>query len=185
MIRPFKSPPTLVLTATLLLTVALACSKNPDSQDTHAQQLPQPQTERSEQPTLQPDLFLPLVGRYEGTLVSPDGSLVQKVTMTLVLTQRRSDDVEIPTLSGNVNIIFSETNASDIIPIAEFSNAGYAPETGALQLSGTMNTRTLVGAILNTFDGTFADDMIRGQLSNSTRGNLGQLELRKINSATN
>lgn len=179
MIRSLTS---ITLTA-LLLTVALACGKNPDSQETQA---PQPrQKERSEQPTIQTDLFLTLVGQYEGTLTSTDGSLVQKVTMTLISTQKRSDDVEIPTLSGNVNIIFSETNASDVIPIAEFSNAGYAPETGVLQLSGTMNTRTLVGAILNTFDGTFSDDVIRGRLSNSTRGDLGQLEVRKLNSVAN
>ncbi|MBK7893158.1 MAG: hypothetical protein IPJ84_20565 [Bdellovibrionales bacterium] len=179
MIRPLSS----IIFATLLLNVALACSKNPDSQETQA---PQPrQKERSTQPTIQPDLFLPLGGQYEGTLVSADGSLVQKVTMTLIPTQRRSDDVEIPTLSGSVSIVFSETNASDVIPIAEFSSAGYAPETGRLQLSGTMNTRTLVGAILNTFDGTFAGDVIRGRLSNSTRGDLGQLELRKINSVAN
>lgn len=179
MIRPLTS---IILTA-LLLSIGLACSQSPDSQDTRA---PQPrQTELSAQPAIQPDLFLPLVGQYEGTLTSTDGSLVQKVTMTLISTQRRGDDVEIPTLSGSVNIVFSDTNASDIIPIAEFSNAGFIPATGVLQLSGTMNTRTLVGAILNTFDGTFSDDVIRGRLSNSTRGDLGQLEVRKINSAAN
>lgn len=183
MTQPMKSTILLVATATILATLGTACGKNPESQeDRIKQQLNQGVAEKEA-------ILSPLTGRYEGTLTSPDGLQVQKATMiiipTIMIVQNpgRSDVTEMPTLGGNVNIVFDPNNSTDVIPVAQFTSSSYSPETRHLRMNGTINTGTSIGAVITSFDGKFGDDTIQGQLFNSTRGNIGQLEVRKVGPA--
>lgn len=183
MTRQMTSTTLLFAAAAIISTIGTGCGKSPESQeDRIKQQLHQGVSEKEA-------ILSPLTGRYEGTLTSPDGLQTQKATMiiipTIMIVQNpgRSDVTEMPTLGGNVNIVFNPNNSTDVIPVAQFTSSSYSPETGHLRMNGTINTGTSIGAVLNTFDGKFADDSIRGQLFNSTRGSIGQLDVRKIGPA--
>jgi hypothetical protein len=129
----------------------------------------------------------PLAGRYEGTLTSNDGSEVHTVTLQLVPTimivqnPGRNDVTEMPTLGGNLNIVFDSKDKADVLPIAQFTNAMFAADSGHLRLTGSINTGTTVGTVINTLDGHINGPMIKGHLSNSTRGDLGLVEVRRVN----
>lgn len=129
----------------------------------------------------------PLAGRYEGTLTSNDGKDIQVVVLQLIPTimivqnPGRNDVTEMPTLGGNLNMVFNSGDKADVLPIAQFTNSMYSAETGHLRLTGTINTGTTVGSVINTLDATTNGQIIKGHLSNSTRGDLGIVEVHRVN----
>lgn len=128
-------------------------------------------------------LYGPLAGAYRGVLRSASTGEERRVSLVLVpmilIVQNpgRNDVSEIPTLGGNLNLLFEGEN--DFIPIAQFGSARFETETSRLLLSGSMSTGTSVGSVYSTLDGTARDGGIFGRVTNSTVGELGTLEVRK------
>ena len=74
---------------------------------------------------------------------------------------------------------FSE-DSTDVMTLAQFTSSMYNPEDGHLRLNGTLNTGTSVGSVINTFDGLVSGDVISGKLTNSIRGVLGKVEVKRV-----
>lgn len=127
----------------------------------------------------------PLTGKYEGILKNESTGLEKRIVLNLVSTimiiqNPGSNDVtEMPTLGGNLSVYFSE-DSTDVMTLAQFTSSMYNPEDGHLRLNGTLNTGTSVGSVINTFDGIVSGDVISGKLTNSIRGVLGKVEVKRV-----
>lgn len=164
----------------LVTTISLftACGKAPNQndivQDAFNQNVSQKESE-----------LTPLAGRYEGTLTFNNGetkNIVLQLIPTIMIVQNpgRNDVTEMPTLGGNINVYFDYEDRTDVIPIAQFTNSMYNINTGHLRLNGTIQTGTSIGAVMNTFDGSIRGRTIKGRLSNTSRGDLGLVEVTKV-----
>lgn len=173
---------TLLLSALLATTLVISCGKNPSQEERVKDSLKATAQEKEE-------LLAPLVGRYEGTLTFPNGEKKQialQLIQTIMIVQNpgRNDVTEMPTLGGNINIFFNPEDHTDVIPIAQFTNSMYSAESKHLRLNGSIQTGTSIGTVLNTFDGTVNGNSIQGNLSNTSRGDLGYVDVKKVTSST-
>ncbi len=128
----------------------------------------------------------PLAGRYEGFIKSAvtgkDERVVLVLVSTIMIVQNpgRNDVTEMPTLGGNINLMLDKNDGGDIIPIAQFTSSIYDAKSGKIRLTGSIQTGTSIGAVINTFEGRVEGNKIIGNLFNTSRGDLGQLEVIKI-----
>lgn len=159
----------------ILLTLLTGCGKNPSEEERVKDSLRATAQEKEA-------LLAPLVGRYEGTLTFPNGEK-QKIALQLISTimivqnPGRNDVTEMPTLGGNINIYFNAEDKTDVIPIAQFTNSMYSADSHHLRLNGSIQTGTSIGTVLNTFDGYVRGQQIQGNLSNTSRGDLGFVDV--------
>ncbi|HPI40779.1 MAG TPA: hypothetical protein PLJ21_08230 [Pseudobdellovibrionaceae bacterium] len=168
----------LILTSTLLLLFT-ACGQPANDNNLAKEALNK--TVQHKESTL-----TPLAGHYEGTLINTTTNeeqiIVFEIIPTIMIVQNpgQNDVTEMPTLGGNINIIINNADQKDIIPVAQFTMAKFTPETGNLRLNGSIQSGTSLGSILNTFDGQVSGHRITGTLFNSTRGNLGTVNVQKL-----
>lgn len=130
--------------------------------------------------------YTPLAGHYEGTLSKEGSKKVRNVSLDLVvstlITQNpgRNDVSEVPTLGGNLNLLYPGVDGIEVLPIGQFTTAKYDLSSGHLRLTGGMNTQTSIGLVLTTFEGSVQGERIVGLVSNSTRGELGTLDVLRV-----
>lgn len=167
---------TLVLLSILSIFI-ISCGKDPSNSDRAQKELSA--TIQESEKTL-----TPLAGHYEGTLTSPLGKVHHVAlhlipTIMIIQNPGRNDVTEMPTLGGNLNFYYIDKDPKSFIPLAQFTNTIYEPATGHIRLNGSMNVGGSIGQVLNTIDGYVQGNSISGHVFNSSRGDLGLLQVTK------